>query len=118
MLKKKFKFSAIISILIISLLILSVLVYNKKSFFINKVNEIAPNFVQKVRFYYFNLPHNLPSIPSSNPVTNDLDFKLSLKSLVFKNSKSTNLKIFPLNLFMFQKVRLNYELSLLPFSMG
>ena len=94
MLKKKFKFSAIISILIISLLILTVLVYNKKSFFINKVNEIAPNFVQKVRFYYFNLPHNLPSIPSSNPVTNDLDFKLSLKSLVFKNSKSKNLKIF------------------------
>ena len=94
MLKKKFKFSAIISIFIISLLILTVLVYNKKSFFINKANEIDPNFTQKVRFYYFNLPHNFPNIPSSNPVINDLDFKMSLKSLVFKNSKSKNLKFF------------------------
>lgn len=94
MLKKKFKISTIISILIISLLILTVLVYNKKSFFITKAKEIAPNFTQKVRFYYFNLPHNFPNIPSSNPVINDLDFKMSLKSLVFKNSKSKNLKFF------------------------
>ena len=94
MLKKKFKISTIISILIISLLILTVLVYNKKSFFITKAKEIAPNFTQKARFYYFNLPHNFPNIPSSNPVINDLDFKMSLKSLVFKNSKSKNLKFF------------------------
>ena len=50
--------------------------------------------MNKARFFYFNLPHNLPNIPSNNPIRSDLEFKKNLKKLVFKNSYSKNINIF------------------------
>ena len=112
MIKKKFKISTIISILIISLLILIILAYKNQSFLIKKGYQIAPNFTHKLRFYYFNLPHNFPSIPSNNPISSDLEFKQNLRSLVFKNSNSKNLKIFnEIKKIVFYMPKKNYLLS-------
>ncbi len=106
------KYSKSTFVIIIFLLILVILAYKNQNFLIKKGYQISPNTMHKVRFFYFNLPHNFPSIPSNNPVESDLKFKRSLKNLVFKNSKSKELKIFDeIKKIQFYMPKENYLLS-------
>jgi hypothetical protein len=91
MFKKYLKFTLTA---IVILLIIFVLAYRNQNFLIKKGYQIAPKIMHKVRFFYFNLPNNLPSIPSSDPLLSDLEFKKSLKNLTFKNSHFKKIKIF------------------------
>ena len=109
MLKKYLKS---IFVIIIFLLILIILAYKNQNFLIKKGYQISPNTMHKVRFFFFNLPHNFPSIPSNNPVESDLKFKRSLKNLVFENSNSKELKIFDeIKKIQFYMPKENYLLS-------
>ena len=94
MFKGKFNFKLKILILILFFISIFFAALKNQSLIIKKAYQIAPNTMNKARFFYFNLPHNLPNIPSNNPIRSDLEFKKNLKKLVFKNSYSKNINIF------------------------
>ena len=94
MFKGKFNFKLKILILILFFISIFFAALKNQSLIIKKAYQIAPNTMNKARFFYFNLPHNLPNIPSNNPIKSDLEFKKNLKKLVFKNSYSKNINIF------------------------
>lgn len=91
---KIFNKKKIILVLILSLVVLVFLSYKNKGYIIKKSYQIAPNLTHKVRFYYFNLPYNIPNIPSSNPVKSDLKIIKNLNQLEYRKSFSKNIKIF------------------------
>ena len=106
------KYLKSIFVIIIFLIILVILAYKNQNFLIKKGYQISPNTMHKLRFFYFNLPNNFPNIPLSNPVESDLKFKRSLKSLVYKNSNSKELKIFDeIKKIQFYMPKENYLLS-------
>ena len=95
--KKKLTLKYVIISLLIFLIILIFLIYKNQSSIIKKGYQLAPGFMNIARFYIFNLPNNIPNIPSNNPIESDLNFKKSLKNLTFKKSYSKNMNFFNKN---------------------
>tara|TARA_B110000971_G_scaffold221046_1_gene266621 strand:- start:2715 stop:4064 length:1350 start_codon:yes stop_codon:yes gene_type:complete len=76
------------------LVVLLVTSYQNKSYILAKGYQLTPNLMDKLRFYYFNFPNKIPSLPSSTPVENDLKIKKNLEKLRYNISHSEEIEIF------------------------
>ena len=92
---KKFKIPIIIFIIFTSFLLL--IIFYNKNYILQKGWQYYPNLMEKIRYVYFNLPHNLVFIPTSDPIEHDLDIKNKLSLLKFTAAYSKEINFFNIN---------------------
>ena len=103
----KKKITIILALAIFVLTSIFLLFYNR-DFIVTIVKQnLSYENSSVVRYFYFNLPHKIPSIPPRKPYLNDLEIKSKLIDLNFFNNHKKNIKLFNknynLNLYMTKK---------------